>query len=123
MQQTRYQRIADVLSRRQTDLTVCLEDVHKHHNLSAIVRSADAVGCHHVHAVWPENQKWLTNNTSGGSKNWLETHLHKNIDDAATAMRHPVAHSGPLWALSAPGLQLPSGGLPSRTRRLSCRFI
>lgn len=87
MQQTRYQRIADVLSRRQTDLTVCLEDVHKHHNLSTIVRSADAVGCHHVHAVWPENQKWLTNNTSGGSKNWLETHLHKNIDDAATAMR------------------------------------
>ena len=61
--------------------------MHKHHNLSAIVRSADAVGCHHVHAVWPENQKWLTNNTSGGSKNWLETHLHKNIDDATTAMR------------------------------------
>ncbi|MAJ41166.1 MAG: tRNA (guanosine(18)-2'-O)-methyltransferase TrmH, partial [Pseudoalteromonadaceae bacterium] len=87
MQQNRYQRIKDVLSRRQTDLTVCLEDVHKHHNLSAIVRSADAVGCHHVHAVWPENQKWLTNNTSGGSKNWLETHLHKNIDDAAAMMR------------------------------------
>jgi len=87
MQQTRYQRIEGVLSRRQTDLTVCLEDVHKHHNLSAIVRSADAVGCHHVHAVWPENQKWLTNNTSGGSKNWLDTHLHKNIDDAAIMMR------------------------------------
>jgi len=52
MQQNRYQRIKDLLSRRQTDLTVCLEDVHKHHNLSAIVRSADAVGCHHVHAVW-----------------------------------------------------------------------
>lgn len=51
MQQTRYQRIENVLSRRQTDLTVCLEDVHKHHNLSAIVRTADAVGCHHVHAV------------------------------------------------------------------------
>ncbi|WP_338367097.1 tRNA (guanosine(18)-2'-O)-methyltransferase TrmH [uncultured Pseudoalteromonas sp.] len=87
MQQNRYQRIKDVLLRRQTDLTVCLEEVHKHHNLSAIVRSADAVGCHHVHAVWPENQKWLTNNTSGGSKNWLETHLHKNIDDAAAMMR------------------------------------
>ncbi|WP_409424062.1 tRNA (guanosine(18)-2'-O)-methyltransferase TrmH [Pseudoalteromonas sp. RW-H-Ap-1] len=87
MQQTRYQRIEGVLSRRQTDLTVCLEDVHKHHNLSAIVRSADAVGCHHVHAVWPENQKWLTNNTSGGSKNWLDTHLHKNIDDAVASMR------------------------------------
>ena len=87
MQQTRYQRIESVLSRRQTDLTVCLEDVHKHHNLSAIVRTADAVGCHHVHAVWPEKQKWLTNNTSGGSKNWLNTHLHRNIDDAAASIR------------------------------------
>ena len=40
-----------------------------------------------MHAVWPEKQKWLTNNTSGGSKNWLETHLHRNIDDAVVAMR------------------------------------
>lgn len=87
MQSTRYHRIKEVLDRRQTDLTVCLEDVHKHHNLSAIVRSADAVGCHHVHAVWPENQKWLTSNTSGGSKNWVATHLHKNIDTAVATMR------------------------------------
>ncbi|KPH56870.1 tRNA guanosine-2'-O-methyltransferase [Pseudoalteromonas porphyrae] len=87
MENTRYHRIKSVLDRRQTDLTVCLEDVHKHHNLSAIVRSADAVGCHNVHAVWPENQKWLTNNTSGGSKNWIATHLHKDIDDAVTLMR------------------------------------
>lgn len=87
MQQTRYQRIKNVLSKRQTDLTVCLEDVHKHHNLSAIARTADAVGCHHIHAVWPENQKRLTNNTSGGSKNWIETHLHKNIDKAVTSIR------------------------------------
>ncbi|WP_404342630.1 tRNA (guanosine(18)-2'-O)-methyltransferase TrmH [Pseudoalteromonas mariniglutinosa] len=87
MQTTRFERIKRVLDRRQTDLTVCLEDVHKHHNLSAIARTADATGCHHVHAVWPENQKWLTNNTSGGSKNWLETHLHADIDSAVAAMR------------------------------------
>ena len=87
MENTRYHRVKSVLDRRQTDLTVCLEDVHKHHNLSAIVRSADAVGCHHVHAVWPENQKWLTNNTSGGSKNWIATHLHKDIDSAVAMMR------------------------------------
>ena len=87
MENTRYHRIKHVLDRRQTDLTVCLEDVHKHHNLSAIVRSADAVGCHHVHAVWPQNQKWLTNNTSGGSKNWIATHLHKDIDSAVAMIR------------------------------------
>ncbi|OUL57221.1 tRNA (guanosine(18)-2'-O)-methyltransferase TrmH [Pseudoalteromonas ulvae] len=87
MENKRYHRIKSVLDRRQTDLTVCLEDVHKHHNLSAIVRTADAVGCHHVHAVWPENQKWLTNNTSGGSKNWIDTQLHLNIDHAIEAIR------------------------------------
>lgn len=92
MQHTRYQRIKHVLTRRQTDLTVCLEDVHKHHNLSAIVRTADAVGCHHVHAVWAEKQKWLTNNTSGGSKNWLDTHLHRNIDDAVSVIRKQNPH-------------------------------
>ena len=56
MDTTRFERVKQVLERRQTDLTVCLEEVHKHHNLSAIARTADATGCHHVHAVWPENK-------------------------------------------------------------------
>ncbi len=88
MQNNRYKRVKTVLDKRQTDLTVCLDEVHKHHNLSAIVRSADAVGIHHIHAVWPKNQRRLTNNTSGGSKNWVETHLHDNISHAITEIKH-----------------------------------
>ncbi len=42
-----------MLAGRQPDLTVCMEQVHKPHNVSAIVRTADAVGVHEVHAVWP----------------------------------------------------------------------
>lgn len=42
-----------MLATRQPDLTVCLEQVHKPHNVSAIIRTADAVGVHQVHAVWP----------------------------------------------------------------------
>lgn len=87
MEKNRYLRVKRVLDRRQTDLTVCLEEVHKHHNLSAIVRTADAVGCHHVHSVWPKEQRRLTNNTSGGSKNWIDSQMHENIDDAVTAIR------------------------------------
>lgn len=87
MAENRYHRVKSVLDRRQTDLTVCLDEVHKHHNLSAIVRTADAVGCHHVHAVWPQDQRRLTNNTSGGSKNWVETHMHEHIDQAVAAIR------------------------------------
>ena len=52
MPNSRYQKIKAVLDKRQVDLTLCLDEVHKHHNLSAIVRSADAVGIHHIHSVW-----------------------------------------------------------------------
>ena len=40
----RLNRIREVLAKRQPDLTVLLERVHKPHNLSAILRSCDAVG-------------------------------------------------------------------------------
>ncbi|MCF2856786.1 tRNA (guanosine(18)-2'-O)-methyltransferase TrmH [Pseudoalteromonas sp. SMS1] len=87
MKENRFQRVKRILEQRQTDLTVCLDEVHKHHNLSAIVRTADAVGCHYVHAVWPQDQRRLTNNTSGGSKNWVDTQMHDDIDVAVCAIR------------------------------------
>lgn len=48
----RYHRIHTVLKARQPDLTLCLEEVHKPNNVSAIIRSADAAGVHKIHAVW-----------------------------------------------------------------------
>ena len=44
MSPERYARICEMLATRQPDLTVCLEQVHKPHNVSAIIRTADAVG-------------------------------------------------------------------------------
>ena len=38
MNPERFQRLAQALSRRQPDLTVLMERVHKSHNLSAILR-------------------------------------------------------------------------------------
>ena len=45
----RYQRITEILAKRQNDLTVCVENVHKPHNVSAVVRTCDAVGIRHIH--------------------------------------------------------------------------
>ncbi len=45
-------RINAMLDQRQPDLTVCMEGVHKSHNLAAVVRTADAIGISDVHAVW-----------------------------------------------------------------------
>ncbi|EGU33678.1 tRNA (guanosine(18)-2'-O)-methyltransferase TrmH [Vibrio scophthalmi] len=77
----RYNRIQQVLKARQTDLTFCLEEVHKPNNVSAVIRTADATGIHKIHAVWPAKMRTLTH-TSAGARNWVEVDTHSSIDDA-----------------------------------------
>lgn len=81
MSPERYQRIRDLLKLRQTDLTVCMEQVHKPHNLSAIVRSCDAVGVHRIHAVWDEKTR-MRAGTAVGSHNWVYNQQHGSIQEA-----------------------------------------
>ena len=78
----RYARIREMLARRQPDLTVCMEEVHKPHNVSAIVRTADAVGVHEVHAVWPGNRMRPMASAAAGSNSWVQVKTHRTIGDA-----------------------------------------
>lgn len=77
----RYKKIRDVLAKRQTDLTLLLEEVHKPHNVDAVIRSADAVGVHKVHAVWERNRAHRTG-TAMGSHVWVKTQTHKSLAKA-----------------------------------------
>lgn len=77
----RYQRIRDMLAKRQTDLTVCLERVHKPHNVSAVVRTCDAVGIHKVHTVW-EDLYSFRSGTAMGSQHWVQVQTHRQIEHA-----------------------------------------
>ena len=86
MQPERYQRIRDVLEKRQTDLTVCLENVHKPHNVSAIVRTCDAVGIHRVHTVW-EKKYQFRRGTAVGSQQWVRQTNHDTIGEAMAALK------------------------------------
>jgi tRNA (guanosine-2'-O-)-methyltransferase len=81
MSPERYARIRHFLSLRQPDLTLCLEHLHKPHNVSAIVRSCDAVGVYEVHAVWDEKPQ-IRKSTAMGSENWVYTREHLCIEDA-----------------------------------------
>jgi tRNA (guanosine-2'-O-)-methyltransferase len=86
MSPERYQRIRSVLDKRQTDLTVCLENVHKPHNVSAVVRTCDAVGIHRVHTVW-EKKYQFRGGTAMGSQDWVRQTNHDTIGSAMDTLK------------------------------------
>lgn len=87
MSPERFKRITDMLNHRQTDLSICLEGIHKPHNLAAIVRTADAVGVHEVHGVWNNDDPRMARGTAAGSHSWVGVNRHENTDDAVAQMR------------------------------------
>jgi len=78
----RFRRIQAVLSRRQPDLTVLMEQVNKSHNFSAILRNCDAVGILEVHAVFPKKGVDLSHHTSAGTAKWIVVHRHSDVETA-----------------------------------------
>lgn len=82
----RYNRIQEVLKARQADLTLCLEEVHKPNNVSAVIRTADATGIHKIHAVWPNEMRTLSH-TSAGARNWVDVETHDSIDEAIAELK------------------------------------
>jgi len=82
MRPRRYHRLRSVLERRQPDLTVLMEQVHKPHNLSAILRNCDAAGVLEAHAVPPRGGLEVHHDTSGGTKKWIQVHRHQDVDAA-----------------------------------------
>ncbi len=87
MTQERQTRIRAVLEKRQPDLTVLLEHVHKPHNLSAILRSCDAVGLLEAHIVALEGRPPTFNETSAGSDKWLPLVTHQNTAAAFSSLK------------------------------------
>ncbi len=83
----RYAKLRGVLDRRQPDLTVLLDNVHKPHNFSAIVRSCDAVGAFEAHAVWPDPKLKPNHMSSGGTGKWVRVRVHPDLDAAVSALR------------------------------------
>ena len=79
----RFERLRAVLDHRMADLTVLLEQVDKPHNLSAILRSCDAVGVLEAHAVCLKGRMPTFNTTAQGSQKWVPLHVHP---DSATAL-------------------------------------
>lgn len=100
MTPARFSKLRDVLRTRQPDLGVLAEDVHKSHNVSAVLRTCDAVGVRRLHAVSPEGEFDHRHMLSGGAQRWVDVVVHRDIETAVAALksdgwRLAAAHSGP----------------------------
>ena len=84
----RRRRMVEVLERRQPDLTVVLENVHDPHNVSAVLRSCDAVGIATVHLVYTvEERPELSRGVSGSALRWLDIVDHESVAACYAALR------------------------------------
>ncbi len=83
----RLKRISEMLDKRQPELTVCMEGVHKTHNLAAVVRSCDAVGVSDVHAVWKSEEMEVRGGSAAGSQNWVKVHNYNKTETAIAALK------------------------------------
>ncbi len=81
----RKERIVEVATRRQPDLTVFMERVHKPHNVAAVLRTCDAVGVMQAHAVPGSAGIPKMNHTSKGAQRWVELIRHP---DTASGLGH-----------------------------------
>ena len=87
MRPERFRRLRAVLSRRQPDLTVLMDRVHKSHNFSAILRNCDAAGVLEAHVVMPEGGDLdLHHGTSAGTKKWIQVSYHRTVEPAIATM-------------------------------------
>jgi len=72
----RNERLTAVLIKRQPDITVVLENVFDPHNISAVMRTCDAVGIQDIYILnhkIPPHRKWGEKSSSSAAK-WLTIH-------------------------------------------------
>lgn len=85
----RREKLTNVLAKRQPDLTIVLENVFDPHNISAVMRTCDAVGVQEVYILTskiPRHKKWGAKSSSSAAK-WLTVHQYDNAAECFSSLR------------------------------------
>lgn len=85
----RTKRLNDVLDKRQPGLTVVLENVQDPHNISAVMRTCDAVGIQDIYILntqIPKHKKWGAKSSSSAAK-WLTIHQFTDVKECFAELR------------------------------------
>ena len=85
----RREKLLSVIRKRQGDLTIVLENVFDPHNISAVMRTCDAVGVQEVtilNTKIPRHKKWGAKSSSSASK-WLSIQEYDNAAACFSSLR------------------------------------
>jgi len=83
----RVARLDAVLAKRQPDLTVYAENLHKPRNFSAMVRNCDAVGINEMHVTANTDEIRTHWKTSQGSEKWMHIKAHNSSEETCTYLK------------------------------------
>lgn len=75
----------DLLDRRLNGLVVAAEAIHKRHNVSAILRSAEGFGLHEAHLITGAFRP--SPGAARGAERWLDLHIHPTATDCLTTLK------------------------------------
>lgn len=92
MNPSRKQRIREVIRQSQPDLTVILENIFDPLNISAVVRSCDAVGVREIFVVYTKaylDRRGLKvgKKTSGGAFKWIDVYVFEDLEECFARVR------------------------------------
>lgn len=85
----RSERLNNVLAKRQPALTVVLENVSDPHNISAVMRTCDAVGIQDIYILNTKiglHEKWGAKSSSSAAK-WLTVHQFTDAAECFASLR------------------------------------
>lgn len=86
----RTEKLLKVLRQRQANLTVVMENVQDPHNISAVMRTCDAVGIQDIFIVntkIPRHKKFGAKSSSSAAK-WLTVHQFDDVTACFKALRN-----------------------------------
>ncbi len=85
----RTDKFQKVLSNRQSDLAIVMENVHDPHNISAVMRTCDAVGIQDIYvinSIMPKHSYFGPKSSSSAAK-WLTVHQFSSLEECIPVLR------------------------------------
>ncbi len=90
----RIERLREVAESRTRSLTVVLDGVHDPHNLSAVVRSAEAFGLLDLYVIESHAEFCIVDRITQGAEKWIDIHCYAEPEPCIEAL---AARDMQLW--------------------------